>query len=59
MNKVSRYLRESRQYQLQSISSFTDQNRISIANGLQIEYLTTHFVEIEDLNQDIQLSQLI
>jgi hypothetical protein len=56
---MSRYLRESRQYQLQSISSFTDQNRISIANGLQIEYLTTHFVEIEDLNQDIQLNQLI
>jgi len=56
---MSRYLKESRQYRLQSISSFTDQNRISIANGLQIEYLSTHFVEIEDLNHEIQISQLI
>ncbi len=56
---MSRYLKEARQYRLQSISSFTDQNCISIANGLHMEYLSTHLVASEDLNQDVQIRQLI
>jgi len=55
---MSRAKYASRQKRLMSISSYSNLNASPFQNGLNYEYSTTHFVEIDDLNKEINSNLL-
>jgi hypothetical protein len=55
---MSRSHKESRQYRMKSISSFTTFNNLSMDNSLQLEFIANRIVETEDLNQEVKFTLL-
>ena len=56
---MSRSTNVSRQIRLMSVSTYSNVNASPFYNGLQYDYSATHFVEVEDLNKEINSKLLL